>query len=306
MFEDTEHSLTELKHFLKAQIIRLEKQDFSDFHNIAVSFKAKLRKILLASSDTKDDSKTTDLIKKWNDFKNKKIELSTRELTRMCGVPEILGDKEFLELLLSRKINIASLITQRRLLRAYLQKHRTLSANEKLHKFLTKNLEYLFATVELEVKDFIGREAPNLLAAKLVSSKNYSQFTEIFDRLRIEPFFLEFFAEFLKSLAERMIENIANLRKTDVRFLIHDIIWNDSIDLHVKAELTTKVIKAVKDQSSNVETVRDAILELDKLGDPRIHGHNWSYYSLEEARQIFVSWLSERDLKFFFDFVFAN
>ncbi|MCS6962319.1 MAG: EH signature domain-containing protein [Deltaproteobacteria bacterium] len=306
MSSSLDYSLNALKQFLRAKIARLNQHEFSEFYDMPVLFKEKLRDLLLSSGGETEESKAEDLVKKWLDYKTKKSSLSAKDLTRMCSIPEILADDEFIQLLLTGKVNVSALRTQRSLLLAYMRKFRVLSMNRELSDFLLKNLHDLFVTAELKAEYFIGQNAPDNLATKLLEDKEYRQISQIFDKLRLEPSFSEFYAELLKNLAKQLIKKILELNRGDINFLVHDIIWNDSLALEARSELTTYLIKAVNGKPSQVELVRDSILDLDKLGDPRIHYDKWIYYSLPEARQIFVSWLSERDLKFFFDFVFAN
>jgi hypothetical protein len=235
-------------------------------------------------------------------------QLERRAIRRLCWDPEIAATTEFLHLLekYDRPLSAPMILG---LLEAYHRLWRTQhSALERcVAKWLRDYQGYNQVLLHLAkvADEIVGQHAAALAAARYTANGKGNARTLLTQRgLALDTPYASAVAEAFLNLALRKLERTKGVQ--EIRFLCEELIPADR-DLLPPETFTTAVkgvIKLASLNSSNPElrdVAKNFVLLEPRLGDPRRHPGRWDNNRLSPEAEIVKSWLSEEDLKFFFD-----
>lgn len=235
-------------------------------------------------------------------------QLERRAVRCLCWDPEIAATTEFLHLLekYDRQLSAPMILG---LLGVYHHLWRTQhSALEQcVAKWLRDYQGYNQILLHLAkvADEVVGQQAAAQAAARYTPNGKGSARTLLTQRgLALDTPYASAVAEAFLSIALRQLERTKGVQ--EIRFLCEELIPADR-DLLLPQTFATavkRVINIASLNSSNVElrdVAKSFVLLEPRLGDPRRHPGRWDNNRLSAEAETVKSWLSEEDLKFFFD-----
>ncbi len=94
------------------------------------------------------------------------------------------------------------------------------------------------------------------------------------------------------------------------RFILGPLLEAHTITKEVRADVLASAMLVIDEYSIDskataIELLKDYILPHQEFGDPRLYPAKWNSFPLT-AKQHFIAWLSEEDIRLFFDLIIKN
>jgi len=237
-------------------------------------------------------------------------QLERRALRRLCWDPEIAATTEFLHLLekYDRPLSAPMILG---LLGVYHHLWRTQNSGleQCVAKWLRNYQGYNQVLLHLAkvADEVVGQQAAAQAAVRYTANGKGSARELLIQRgLALDTPYASAVAEAFLNRALRKLEHTKGVQ--EIRFLCEELIPadRDLLPFQIIANAVKGGIKLASLNSSNPELrdiAKNFVLLEPKLGDPRRHPGRWDNNRLSTEAEIVKSWLSEEDLKFFFDLI---
>lgn len=237
-------------------------------------------------------------------------QIELRALRRLCWDPEVAATTEFLHLIEGYNRPPSALMILG-LLGVYhlLWGSRKDDLEHQVTKWLRDYRGYNPILLRLaEVDDeVVGPHAATRTAARHASDENESARTLLTQRgLALNTPYASAVAEALLNLALRKLERNPDLR--EVQHFCEKVIPadRDILPLQVFANAVKGLVRLTSSSPTDSalrDVVKNFTLLDSQLGDPRRHLARWDNMRLSSEAETVKGWLSEEDLKFFFDLI---
>ena len=230
----------------------------------------------------------------------------TRDLTALCWEPDVAHSAAFLGLI--GKQTPLRRRAVRGLMTSYHEKWRLRSRDlEATLKYAIRAISKsrgVVAQWSENQDELIGPLAPNVLAESCLSSR-----TSI--TARLSKLGLSSSSQFAIEVAGQLARKISEPRRAVSAFDFANRIFfpedNNIIDPAHWGEAFRRLIttRQLASDAKNRQLLIDLALKTRGLDDPRLRLGQWQNVPIE-ARDVVIQWLSEEDLRFFFDLLMQN
>ena len=205
------------------------------------------------------------------------------------------------------------------ILQLYIRKYSKLKNNNEFKNFF-KNMFEKYRTNKKHIPKYIDNLLVdcNLLAKNAVDKLSYRCLQEkekshinILEILSERYRYIRPHTDLFNEAIIKICEICKNKLKEDFYFnlLFNEILCSD-IEPELSAKIVSEVVRLFDEDirnKENLEKIKNAILKNHNYGDPRITKAEKNWFLVDtESKHIFITWLAQSDLEFFFKIAFRG
>jgi len=241
--------------------------------------------------------------------------LSKRTYRILSSEPKMLQDDIF-----CYHISTQLAANPRLMIPLLLSHHRIWKSNP-----LFKEVDLLFETV---IKDYLGKNrlisswkenakfvvgkdsAAKLAEELIVQRLPFTEFVNKFNLILDNSAFAADVQRQACALASQALHFKKQFYEPLWRYILGPLLQSHSVTKQLREETLAAAMLAISGYSPEskaiaIDLLKDYILPHPEFGDPRLYPAKWNSFP-QQAKQQFVAWLSEEDIRLFFDLIIKN